>query len=51
MGATLNIKECDRMRVLVVEDDHLLNHTFCGIYGGFRIDKTEGRRFSDEAGL
>ena len=29
MGATLNIKECDRMRILVVEDDHLLNHTLC----------------------
>lgn len=45
------------MRVLVVEDDHLLNHTLCynlkrcEIYGGFRIDKTGGKRFSDEAGL
>ena len=29
MGVTLNVKECDRMRILVVEDDHLLNHTLC----------------------
>ena len=29
MGATLKIKECDTMRILVVEDDRLLNHTLC----------------------
>ena len=29
MGATLKMKECDIMRILVVEDDRLLNHTLC----------------------
>ena len=29
MGATLKMKECDTMRILVVEDDRLLNHTLC----------------------
>ena len=29
MGATLKIKECDTMRILVVDDDRLLNHTLC----------------------
>ena len=27
MGATLKMKECDTMRILVVEDDRLLNNT------------------------
>ena len=29
MGATLKMKECDTMRILVVEDDRLLNNTLC----------------------
>ena len=29
MDATLKIKECDTMRILVVEDDRLLNNTLC----------------------
>ena len=29
MGATLKLKECDTMRILVVEDDRLLNNTLC----------------------
>ena len=29
MDATLKMKECDKMRILVVEDDRLLNHTLC----------------------
>ena len=28
-GATLKMKECDTMRILVVEDDRLLNNTLC----------------------
>lgn len=27
--ATLRMKECDTMRILVVEDDRLLNNTLC----------------------
>ena len=29
MGDTLKMKECDTMRILVVEDDRLLNNTLC----------------------
>ena len=29
MGAILKMKECDTMRILVVEDDRLLNNTLC----------------------
>lgn len=29
MDATLKMKECDTMRILVVEDDRLLNNTLC----------------------
>ena len=29
MDATLRMKECDTMRILVVEDDRLLNNTLC----------------------
>lgn len=29
MGDTLKRKGCDMMRILVVEDDHLLNNTLC----------------------
>ena len=29
MGDTLKMKECDTMRVLVVEDDRHLNNTLC----------------------
>ena len=29
MGATLKMKECDIMRILVVEDDRLLNNALC----------------------
>ena len=29
MNATLRMKECDTMRILVVEDDRLLNNTLC----------------------
>ena len=29
MDATLRMKECDIMRILVVEDDRLLNNTLC----------------------
>ena len=29
MDATLKMKKCDTMRILVVEDDRLLNNTLC----------------------
>ena len=29
MDATLKMKECDTIRILVVEDDRLLNNTLC----------------------
>ena len=29
MGDTLQRKGCERMRILVVEDDRLLNNTLC----------------------
>ena len=29
MDATLRVKECDTMRILLVEDDRLLNNTLC----------------------
>ena len=29
MDVTLKMKECDIMRILVVEDDRLLNKTLC----------------------
>ena len=40
MGATLKMKECDTMRILVVEDDRLLNNTLCyNLYtAGYVVD-------------
>ena len=40
MGATLKMKECYTMRILVVEDDRLLNNTLCyNLYtAGYVVD-------------
>ncbi len=57
MDATLRMKECDTMRILVVEDDRLLNNTLCynleaaGYVVDSALNKISRQQLSDQAGL
>lgn len=57
MDAMLKTKECDKMRILVVEDERLLNNTLCynldaaGYVVDSALTKSADRQFSEQAGL
>lgn len=49
MDATLKMKECDKMRILVVEDDRLLNKTLCYNLSaaGYEVDAALTKRIAE----